>query len=81
MTHVSDLEIQRDFIKRGMGFPSRSTKKVRTIRMSDEAWEGLERMALHFKIHTWRGGNVSAMIEAIGTGVFTISLQGEDKDD
>lgn len=44
----------------------------RTLSLSDQAYEGLIALAAEHNLNTHNGGNVSALLECIGLGLFSI---------
>ena len=64
-------DINEVFKALGLPPPGRKHhRRQRNITLSDEAWQGLEKLAVQNGFNHWRGGNVSAFVEAVGLQLF-----------
>lgn len=63
--------------RKRFGLPAvhgRFSKKQRVLSISDPAYTGLQAIAARENITSWRGGSVSGLLEAIGLGLYDLTL-------
>lgn len=76
MNNPFDLEIQQLRIRHGLKpQPQNYPRTVRAVSLSDTAYQTLQMLAVEFG-HTRHlgAGNVSALLECIGQGIYTVQL-------
>jgi hypothetical protein len=83
MTKESLTEFNRFRLGRGQPpiAPPSKYKEPRSLNMSDIGWDGLRSLALRLGYTTYQGGNITALLEAIGNGLWYLSPIGDNEEE